>query len=252
MPPRAAPRLAGRWTWALLFGALCAVSLAAACGDPSPPAGSTPNGSQTLNGDAPQAASEADQGFTLEVPFEVIGDHLEATEIEVGLQFWLEASKDPAIAALPGRAKASVGALYQPSLTSPTDETFWIHVFTDQSRGAAIEWVRHLASQPPSTGRLIVPQHDLFEAAFQEAPNVGDASVSIELLHGHSAGCWRSELLVFAQNGVVVFLKSVIEVTSDEPDDGAAAICGDSGATAPLTDIDRIAFAISEQLAAAQ
>ena len=126
--------------------AVIVVSLAAsACGDPQPPGGSESNGdpqaAETENGNQGEPASEANGGFTLEVP---IGRHLEPTEIEVGLQFWLEASEDPVVGALPGRAEASVGVLYQPSLDSPTAETFWIHVYTDRSRDDAIEWVRHL------------------------------------------------------------------------------------------------------------
>ncbi len=234
---------------------LCAAIVAAACGGPRQPTPPETNG-QTGQVDAENPSQSQldvmpDRGFTLEVPFDAIGGHLEATEIEVGLRFWLEASEDVQIAALPGRAKESVGVLFQPSLDSPTEETFWIHVYTDQSREMAIDWVRHLASQPPSLARIIVPQHDLFDASFRQAPNVGDASVLIELHHGHSAGCWRSALLVFTQNGVIVFMKSVIEVTRAEAAGVGAATCDDSDAIAPLTDINRIAFAFSEQLAGA-
>ena len=238
-----------------LCALLCVAIAAAACGGPDPPPRAEGNG-QTDQVD-PENPSQSqlnvmpDRGFTLEVPFDAIGGHLEATEIEVGLRFWLEASEDEQVAALPGRAKASVGVLFQPSLDSPTEETFWIHVYTDQSREMAIDWVRHLASQPPALARIIVPQHELFDAGFREAPNVGDASVLIELHHGHSAGCWRSALLVFAQNGVIVFMKSVIEVTRTNAVGAGAATCDDSNAIAPLTDINRIAFAFSEQLAGA-
>jgi len=233
--------------------ALVVIALAvSACGDAQPPDGSESNGDQpaaeTENGNQGEPGSEANGGFTLEVP---IGRHLEPTEIEVGLQFWLEASEDSLVAALPGRAEASVGVLYQPSLDSPTAETFWIHVYTDRSRDDAIEWVRHLASQPPSLARIIVPQHELFDARFREAPIVGDASVLIELHHGHSGGCWQSALLVFAQNGVIVFMKSVIEVTREGAAGGGGASCDDSAAISPLTDVKGIAEAISEQLAAA-
>ena len=236
-----------------LFGALVVIALTiGACGEPEPPDGAGPNGAQQeteaeserQNG----SAEDANGGFTLEVP---IGQHLESTEIEVGLQFWLEASEDPVVAALPGRAEASVGVLYQPSLDSPTGETFWIHVYTDRSRDDAIDWVRHLASQPPSLARIIVPQHELFDASFREAPIVGDASVLIELQHGHSGGCWQSALLVFAQNGVIVFMKRVIEVTREGAAGSGAASCDDSEAIAPLTDVNAIAQSISEQLAAA-
>ncbi len=235
---------------------LCFALLSLGCGDPgqSPLAQDIEQSGDDARDNGAEAETRPlpEQGFTLEVPFDAIGGHLEATQIEVGLQFWLEASEDPQIAALPGRAKASVGALYQPSLSSPTEETFWIHVYTDESPDSAINWVRHLASQPPSLARIIVPQHELFDARFREAPNVGDASVLIELHHGHSAGCWRSALLVFAQKGVIVFMKSVIEVTLDPAAaGGGASICDDSGDIAPLTDINRIAIAISEQLAGA-
>ncbi len=236
-----------------LLGALVAIALAAdACGEPEQPDGAVPNEgqqeteveSELQNG----SAGDANGGFTLEVP---IGRHLESTEIEVGLQFWLEASEDPIVAALPGRAEASVGVLYQPSLDSPTGETFWIHVYTDRSRDDAIDWVRHLASQPPSLARIIVPQHELFDASFREAPIVGDASVLIELHHGHSGGCWQSALLVFAQNGVIVFMKRVIEVTREGAAGSGAASCDNSEAIFPLTDVNGIAHSISEQLAAA-
>ncbi|MCY3568347.1 MAG: hypothetical protein OXH38_06935 [Chloroflexi bacterium] len=235
------------------LSALIVVTLAAsACGDSQPTDGSNTNGdpqaTETENGSQATPVSEMNGGFTLEVP---IGQHLEPTEIEVGLQFWLEASEDSLVAALPGRADASVGVLYQPSLDSPTAETFWIHVYTDRSRDDAIEWVRHLASQPPSLARIIVPQHELFDARFREAPIVGDASVLIELHHGHSGGCWQSALLVFAQNGVIVFMKSVIEVTREGAAGGGGASCDDSGAISPLTDVKGIAEAISDQLAAA-
>ena len=241
--------------WSVLAALLACVLAGTACNgtpQPGPPAG---NGGQQESdieqGEQAQPGPDSPDGFTIEVPFEALGRHLEATEIEVGLQFWLEASEDALIAALPGRAKASVGVLYQPSLDSPTGETFWIHVYSDQTRDDAIEWVRHLASQPPSLGRIIVPQtHELFDAAFREAPIVGDASVLIELHHGHSGGCWRSALLVFAQNGVIVFMKSAIEVTRIEATAGGAEMCDDSGAIAPLTDINRVALAISEQLPA--
>ncbi|MYB23418.1 MAG: hypothetical protein F4066_03630 [Chloroflexi bacterium] len=238
-----------------LAGLIVVACVAAACGDAQPTDGSDSNGdaqvTETENGDQAEPASEANGGLTLEVPRHRIGRHLEPTEIEVGLQFWLEASEDSIVAALPGRAEASVGVLYQPSLDSPTGETFWIHVYTDRSREDAIEWVRHLASQPPSLARIIVPQHELFDARFREAPIVGDASVLIELHHGHSGGCWQSALLVFAQNGVIVFMKSVIEATREGAAGGGGASCADSGSISPLTDITGIAEAISEQLSAA-
>lgn len=239
----------------LSLGVLLCAALVAGCG------GSGQSTPPEANGQGGQVDAETpnqsqldempDRGFTLEVPFDAIGGHLEATEIEVGLRFWLEASEDVQIAALPGRSKASVGVLFQPSLDSPTEETFWIHVYTDQSREMAIDWVRHLASQPPALARIIVPQHELFEASFRQAPNVGDASVLIEMHHGHGAGCWRSALLVFAQDGVIVFMKSVIEVTRTDALGAGAATCDDSDEIAPLTDINRIAFAFSEQLAGA-
>ncbi len=223
-------RIANRWTWLLLVGALYAIGVVAGCADPVPMPGSTANRQ-------PVESAPAD-GLTLVVS---VGDHLEETEFEVDLQSELEASEDAELVALPGRSKDSAGKLYSPSQNSPTEESFWIHVFTDQSMEAAIEWVRYLASQPPASARIIVPQnHDLFAAAFQGAPNVGEASVSIELLHGHSTRCWRSALLVFAQNGVIVFMKSALPIGNT---------CDDSAAIAPLTDMNQVAFDISEQLA---
>ena len=157
-----------------LFGALVVIALTiGACGEPEPPgrcrsewcASKRPKAeSERQNG----SAEEANGGFTLEVP---IGQHLESTEIEVGLQFWLEGIRGSGRRRAAGAGpKHRSECCISPSLDSPTGETFWIHVYTDQSRDDAIDWVRHLASQPPSLARIIVPQHELFDARFREAP----------------------------------------------------------------------------------
>ena len=242
---------------ALWVGALVA-ALALACGD-SAPEPQPETGGQTsvppIEQPDPEPDPEAspDDGYTLEVPIEDVGEHLAPTEFEASVASLLEASADGVVAALPARAKASVGKLFQPSVDSPTQESFWLHVFTDQSTQDAIDWVKHLGSQDPSLARFLSPHLEVFQARFRPVPVVGDASVSVELLHGHSNGCWRTDLLVFAQDGLVVLLRNAIEVTRE--DEGSAqssargvALCKEAGAVAPLTDIDAIARAISERL----
>ena len=251
---------------ALVLAVLAVLSVLAVltggCQAETQPAAPAPNG--VVNGRQPESAptsngsgSEPSEEFTLELPIAFVGDHLESTGLSVGLLYWLEASQDPSVANLPGRSKASAGLLFQPSLGSPTQETFWVHVITDESAAAATDWVKYVASQPPALLRVIFPQHELFGATFRPAPIVGDASVSIELRHGHTGGCWQTELLVFAQNGALVFLKSAIEITQ-ERDASAnaqsggeqAAQCDVTGTVKALTDIDAIAHLISDRLSA--
>lgn len=180
-----------------------------------------------------------------------VGAHLEATESWPGLAYWLEGSDDPSIAAMPTRAQTSSGRLFVPSPGSSTEETFWLHVFTDVSTQSAVDWVKYLASQPPTLAHLIVPHHELFNASFRPAPLIGDTAVSIELLHGHSGGCWRSVLLVFAQAGVIVFLNSAIELpqlpaAATRPT--AAERCDLVSAPTPLTNVEAIGLLISERI----
>ena len=243
----------------VLWVGLVVAALALACGDSGPEQPPTDNGGQTPASQSdqpdlqPDPEATADDGYTLEVPIEHVGEHLVPTEFEASVASLLEASADGVVAALPARAKASVGKLFQPSVDSPTQESFWLHVFTDQSKQEAIDWVKHLGSQEPGLARFLSPHLEVFQAQFRPVPVVGDASVSIELLHGHSNGCWQTHLLVFAQDGLIVLLRNAIEVTRE--DDGSAqssgrgvALCEEPGVVAPLTDIDAIARAISERL----
>lgn len=251
--------------WLGIAAMLVVVGLACSEGEPVPDPddnGQSPPGQEEQVTDLPEEEeAEPDEGYTLEVPIEYVGEHLEPTEIEASVDLLLEASEDATIAALPGRAKGSTGKLFQPSVDSPTQESFWLHVFTDQSPTDAIDWVEHLRSQPPELSRFLSPHLEIFQAAFLGDPAVGDASVSIELLHGHSNGCWRTNLLVFAQDGIVVLLRNAIEVTreSDDATHGAtqgstqavgsgADLCVGPDELAPLTDIVTIAKAISDRL----
>ena len=186
-----------------------------------------------------------------------VGAHLEERSYAAGLPSWLEASEDRSLSSLPGRSLTSSGIAFSPSDESPTGETFWLHVFTDQSEDSAADWVKYVASQPPDLAGVIVPHHRLFAASFLPAPLVGDASVAIELYRGHSGICVRSALLVFAQGRDLVFLFNSIEITSEA--DAAArpsgriglpAHCDLSAVDSRLTDINAIAHLISERLSA--
>lgn len=244
----------------LLWVCAIAAALTLACGDSEPLPAPTENGGTEppppVEAEDPPPDEEPDPGgaYTLEVPVEDVGEHLEATEFWAPVPSWLEASADPVVASLPARARASTGKLFQPSDDSPTKEVFWLHVISDRTRQDAIDWVKHLASQDPSLARILTPRnHDVFGAAFRPAPVVGDVSVWIELLHGHDNGCWRSDLLVFAQDGLVILLANGIEITR-EIDSAAqqaargAALCSEPEAVAPLTDLNSIARVISDRL----
>ena len=191
--------------------------------------------------------------LVLVINSEDIGAHLVPTGHAVDLGYLLESSDDPHVVALPLRATADSGQFFEPSLDSPTDESFWVHVFTDVSEEAAREWVQYVAAQPPSLAHLIVPHHDLFDAGFQTAPAVGEAAVSIALLHGHSGGCWRSDLAIFAQAGAIVFLRNSIEVprlTASGASGASEGPCDSEHAPESLSDINAIAELISERLQA--
>ncbi len=235
-------------------------ALTLACGDSEPTTPPTDNAGQEqsppieVEEPPPEQEPNPDAALTLEVPVEDVGEHLEPTDFWAPVPSWLEASADEVVAALPARARASAGKLFQPSVDSPTQEVFWLHVISDQSRQGAIDWVKHLASQDPSIARILTPRnHQVFRASFRPAPVVGDVSVWIELLHGHDNGCWRSDLLVFAQDGLVVLLRNGIEITR-EVDSAAeqaargSALCAEADAVAPLTDLNSIAHVISERL----
>ncbi|MDE2986837.1 MAG: hypothetical protein OXT70_02140 [Chloroflexota bacterium] len=186
-----------------------------------------------------------------------VGAHLEEKSYAAGLPSWLEASEDRSLSSLPGRSLTSSGIAFSPSDESPTGETFWLHVFTDQSEESAADWVKYVASQPPDLAGVIVPHHRLFASSFLPAPLVGDASVAIELYRGHAGICVRSALLVFAQGRDLVFLFTSIEITTDDtaPADGGGRIglpahCDESAVDTRLTDLNAIAELISERLAA--
>lgn len=242
------------WVWLAL--ALCAASMALACSaDPSTV--DRQNGQQQSdNGTMPEVVRNGDDPPPNEYEFVVtsadVGEHLEATTLQVGLPLWLAASADPMIAGLPQRVETSSGVHFQPGPSNTTGEIFWLHVFTDESSDTAATWVKYLASQPPSLARFTVERHELFAASFRPTPVVGDAAVSIELLHGHSGGCWRSELLIFAKGRVLVFLKTAIEITRDEPTSGSlsdgTSQCDEAKSASQLTDIEAIAHLVSDRL----
>ena len=142
---------------------------------------------------------------------------------------------DPNLSSLPERALNSDGTLMQPSPQAETGETFWMHVFSDVSAESAAEWVRYLASLPPGTALAFInSQHQLFGSDFRSPPELGDAAMSVELLHGHEGGRWITQLVVFAQDAAIVFVKSSRRQEFEA-----------------LTDIDAVARLISERLRAA-
>lgn len=219
---------------------------------------------------APEVEEEEEDSVVVDQPAEQIvrerqltitsadvGAHLEEKSYAAGLPSWLEASEDRSLSSLPGRSLTSSGIAFSPSDESPTGETFWLHVFTDQSEESAADWVKYVASQPPDLAGVIVPHHRLFASSFLPAPLVGDASVAIELYRGHAGICVRSALLVFAQGRDLVFLFTSIEITTDDngsAQDGARiglpAHCDLTAVDTRLTDIDAIARLISERLSA--
>ena len=249
---------------AVLF-ALAGFAVIVSCGnDGSDGNGSPPDEEPTQTqtqvgtGEDPQQDQPAGQDvreWEFSVASADVGSHLEEKSYAAGLPSLLEASEDGMLSSLPGRALASSGIHFSDSEDSPTGETLWLHVFTDESAEAAVEWVKYLASQPPALTGILVPHHELFEASFQPAPLVGDASVAIQLLHGHSGICVSSTLLVFAQTRVLILLFNSIEITSDTQEtpsagvgDGVPAHCRIMAAGDRLTDLEGIARLISERI----
>ena len=264
---RSATEVVGRMAWLRLLGVIAgglivvAVGIAACGGGDgtSPPTSSDSDRQDQTDDDQSQTPS-AEQ-IVREREFSIsssdVGEHLEEKSYEVGLPYWLEASDEEELAALPTRALASSGIFFSPSPESSTQETLWLHVFTDESDDSAVDWVKYVASQPESLASAIVWHHELFAARLSPAPVVGDASVSIEMFHGHGGLCLRSGLLIFAQERVLVFLFNSIDITiaTDGPqpapgDDGIPAQCAVAGAVKRLTDNDEIALLISERLSA--
>ena len=255
--------MAVRTAWLGLLGlAACCALVFAACGEGDGAGVAEPGGPQPQAANQPDAAEQPVQpdGDTvrervLTVTSADVGAHLEPRSYAAGLPSWLEASEDRMLSSLPGRALAVSGIAFSPSDDSPTEETLWLHVFTDESAESAADWVKYVASQPPQLVSVIVPHHELFDAGFLPAPVVGDASVAIELLHGHGGICVRSVLLVFAQGHVLVFLFNSIEITSSAPssrtaqaEGGIPQQCELPRASERLTDIEAVAHLISERL----
>lgn len=241
---------------------LVAMSLIAACGSDEEVQQLDPGPSQTQPQVLPEEDSSPSQSAGQDIrewEFSVastdVGAHLEEKSYAAGLPSLLEASEDRMLSSLPGRALASSGIHFSDSEDSPTGETLWLHVFTDQSAESAVEWVKYVASQPPALTGILVPHHELFQARFEPAPLVGDASVSIHLLHGHSGICVSSTLLVFAQTRVLILLFNSIEITGDleqttaaDTGDGVPAHCQITAADNRLTDLEGIAQLISERI----
>ena len=250
-----AGRVAGMGVWLIV----CWAAVLTACGGENAgdqAASQAEEQVQSQSGDAPGrsgggAAREREFTFTSAD----VGAHLEEKSYEVGLPFWLEASGDETLASLPMRALASSGIFFSPTPESATQETLWLHVFTDAAVDSAVDWVKYAGSQPQALASAIVWHHDLFEIRLAPAPVVGDAAVSLELFHGHSGLCLRSGLLVFAQSGVLVFLFNSVEITSRT--DGSQTATSGGGiprqceverAAERLTEIEAIGHLISERL----
>ena len=256
----------GLWLGLIWFFVGVSAAVAACDGDANSGGSQQPQSDLPIecetNDDSPECRSEqsgSDRVVVLSTSD--VGSHLEEQFFGADLRSWLESSEDPTIAELPGRVpeSASSGIAFAPSQESPTDETFWLHVFNDQSTESAVGWVEYLASQSPQLAGLVVPHHGLFGASFLVPPEVGDASLAIELLHGHrpadGIGCWHSVLVVFAQERVVVFLFNSIEITRDDDGSGASANeagvpqhCNVATTMNRLTDLDAIAQLTSERL----
>lgn len=145
----------------------------------------------------------------LELPAEELGEHLELSQFKVGLMEGLAVLQDPILSALPGRKLDDDGRIYNATAGSQTGETFWMHVVIDVSAGSARDWVQHLAALPSGTALSFTrPSHDLVEADSRLLPSLGSMALFVDLLHGHSGGRWRTELIVFAQEEAIVFLGS--------------------------------------------
>ena len=144
----------------------------------------------------------------LRLTAEDLGEHLKSTDLVAGVEDWIGGQQDPVLAALARRALWNDGRIYVPA-AGTAGESFWLHVFTDVSAESAEAWVRYLARQPASVSlRFTSPEHMLFEALQVEPPAVGSAALAVQLLHGNAGGRHRTEVIVFSQGAVVVFLRS--------------------------------------------
>ena len=171
----------------------------AACSEPAPPAQQQPA----------QPEPEPPPTQVLVLSENDLGGHLKATEWAAGVMEWIAELQDPTLAALPRRALWNDGRIFVPAADSPSGETFWLHVFTDESPQSAQAWVRYLASLPPDAVlNFTSPEHRLVEAAYTDPPNVGSAALAVELLHGNAGGRFRTEVIVFAQEAAIVILRN--------------------------------------------
>jgi len=247
-----------RTAWLRLAGLLvCCLTAMTACGnggEPGIPAQAM-SGSQAqiqTGVEVPQSqsadASERELGVA-------VGDHLVEESLQAGLAVWLERSEDTTIHALPERALGSSGLSYGHSEQSPTDEVLWIHVFTDESKGAATDWVNYVGSNPEQLVKDITPHQTVFDVRVLSLSQVGDASVSIQVFRGNDVLCIYSLLMVFAQDGVIFFLYNSMEITSSVDnsapsgnESGIRDYCDVAVAETRLTDVDGIAADLSEQL----
>ena len=229
-PPRrcAPPRTPVATRTAALFTTLTLLAFAAiwlaACSEPAPPVQQQPA----------QPEPEPPPTQVLVLSEDDLGGHLKATEWAAGVMEWIAELQDPTLSALPRRALWNDGRIFVPSADSPSGETFWLHVFTDESPQSAQAWVRYLASLPPDAVlNFTSPEHRLVEAAYIDPPNVGSAALAVELLHGNAGGRFRTEVIVFAQQAAIVILRN-----------------SRSESRPALTDLPTIATQISARLAA--
>ena len=218
----AAPRPAARL---VALGLVVGLAIwLAACGEPAPLVQQPPA----------QLEPELPPTQVLVLSEDDLGGHLKATEWAAGVMEWIAELQDPTLSALPRRALWNDGRIFVPSADSPSGETFWLHVFTDESPQSAQAWVRYLASLPPDAVlNFTSPEHRLVEAVYIDPPNVGSAALAVELLHGNAGGRFRTEVIVFAQQAAIVILRN-----------------SRSESRPALTDLPTIATQISARLAA--
>ena len=234
-------RLRLRRGWGLLSALMCVVLLGACGGEAAAP--------PIVEEEQPQEQPEQEVRV-LNLTSAEVGAHLEREPYEFTLPSSLAASGDPVLAALPARAVLSSGNVYSPAEGSPTGETMWLHVFTDESAEAALGFVEYAAAQPPTVFNVLARHHDFVDAAFLPPPAAGDAAVSIELIHGHAYSCFRSNLLIFAQGRVLIFLSTTIEITGEqEAGPSGRGHCDLARIEAALTDLEAVAGVISDWLA---
>ena len=239
--------------WLGLLAALCAGVIA--CGSDASQNGTTVEMQEEVAQQEEPQPEEEEGELVFVVAADDIGWHVEATSHEAPVAAWLEASEASFLGELPRRAISSSGVFFQPSAESPTGETFWLHVFTDESGEAANQWVSNIAPNMALVARSLVPAHEVFLAEFRPATPVGDIATSFEIFSGHSGGCWLSQVVIFAQDKVVVLLRNSFEVTRDEQQGAQASgrvdfesMCDALRAGLQLTDIDGVTALVSAQM----